>query len=82
MQGLAVDAFRVDIPLEASMKINVGGIDRLFRIVVGLAMIAFAATGTWGVWAYVGIVPLITGAIGMCPLYKVIGLNTCPMTKA
>ena len=63
------------------MKINEGGIDRLFRVVVGLAMIALAAKGTWGWWAYVGIVPLVTGAIGMCPIYTVLGLNTCPVKK-
>ena len=64
------------------MKLNVGGIDRILRIVIGLVLIALAATGTVGVWGWIGIVPLLTGAVGFCPLYPLIGLNTCPMKKA
>ena len=64
------------------MKLNVGGIDRILRIVVGLVLIGLAATGTVGVWGWIGIVPLLTGAVGFCPLYPLIGLNTCPMKKA
>lgn len=61
------------------MKMNEGGIDRVVRVVVGLALIALAAAGTVGVWGYIGIVPLVTGAIGVCPAYSLLGLNTCPM---
>ncbi len=64
------------------MKLNVGGIDRIARIVVGLVLIALAATGTVGVWGWIGIVPLLTGSIGFCPLYPLIGMNTCPMKKS
>ena len=64
------------------MKLNVGGIDRILRIVLGLVLIALAATGTVGVWGYIGVVPLLTGAVGFCPVYPLIGLNTCPMKKA
>ena len=63
------------------MKLNVGGIDRILRIVVGLVLIGLAATGTVGAWGWIGIVPLLTGAVGFCPLYPLIGLNTCPMKK-
>jgi hypothetical protein len=62
------------------MKLNVGGIDRVLRIVAGLGLVAWAATGG-PVWAWIGIVPLATGAIGFCPVYPLIGLNTCPMQK-
>jgi hypothetical protein len=60
------------------MKSNVGGIDRALRIAGGLALIALAATGTVGPWAYLGVVPLLTGAVGFCPVYPLLGLSTCP----
>jgi hypothetical protein len=59
------------------MKLNVGGIDRIARIVLGLVLIGLAATGTVGAWGWVGIVPLATGAIGWCPPYAILGFNTC-----
>ena len=61
------------------MKSNVGGIDRVLRIAIGLVLIGLAATGTVGLWGYVGIVPLATGAIGWCPPYAIFGWNTCSM---
>ena len=59
------------------MKLNVGGIDRILRIVVGLVLIVLAATGTVGWWGYVGVVPLLTGLVGWCPPYSLLGWNTC-----
>ena len=59
------------------MKKNVGGIDRILRIVLGLVLIALAATGTVGWWGYVGVVPLLTGLVGWCPPYSLLGWNTC-----
>ena len=61
------------------MKSNVGGLDRILRIVIGLALIALALTGTIGLWGWIGVVPLATAALGFCPLYRVLGLNTCPL---
>lgn len=63
------------------MKANVGGIDRILRIVLGLVLIGLAATGTVGVWGYIGVVPVLTGLFRFCPLYPLIGLNTCPMKQ-
>lgn len=63
------------------MKTNEGTIDRALRIIAGLALIALAATGTVGVWGYIGVVPLLTGIIGICPAYAIFGMNTCPMKK-
>lgn len=60
---------------------NVGGIDRILRVVVGLALVVAAATGTIGVWGWVGVIPLITGLFGFCPAYRLIGLNTCPLKR-
>jgi len=62
------------------MKLNVGGIDRILRIVVGLALVGWALSGG-PVWAWVGLVAIGTGAIGFCPLYPLIGLNTCSVKK-
>jgi hypothetical protein len=64
-----------------TMKTNEGNLDRALRIVAGLALIGLAATGTVGAWGYIGIVPLLTGAFGFCPLYTVLGLNTCPVRR-
>ncbi|RZI94943.1 MAG: DUF2892 domain-containing protein [Variovorax sp.] len=60
------------------MSNNVGTIDRSLRIGAGLALIALAATETIGYWGYLGIVPLLTGAIGSCPAYTLFGVSTCP----
>ena len=68
-------------------KTNVGVIDRALRIVVGLALIAFAlgyvAPGSpYAMLGWIGVVPLLTGALGSCPLYSLIGLSTCPAKAA
>lgn len=63
------------------MKTNVGSIDRIARVVIGLLLITLAAMGSIGAWGWIGIVPLATAAFGFCPLYRVLGLNTCPLTK-
>ncbi len=65
------------------MSTNVGGIDRILRIVVGIALLLFAITGkpatgfNWVGW--IGVVPLLTAAIGWCPAYTLLGMNTCPL---
>jgi hypothetical protein len=60
------------------MKANVGGMDRILRIVLGLALIGLTLTGAIAVWGWIGVVPLATGAVSFCPLYSMLGLNTCP----
>jgi len=60
------------------MKTNEGTIDRSLRVILGLVLIGLAATGTVGLWGYIGVIPLITGAIGMCPIYSLLGINSCP----
>lgn len=62
------------------MKANVGNTDRIIRIVVGLALIAWAVMGG-PVWAWIGILPLVTGAAGICPAYSILGMNTCGTKK-
>jgi hypothetical protein len=63
------------------MKLNVGGIDRILRIVVGLALIALAATGMVGWWGWLGVIPLGTGLLRFCPAYTLLGMSTCPMQQ-
>ncbi|XBM00335.1 DUF2892 domain-containing protein [Chitinibacter sp. FCG-7] len=63
------------------MMNNVGGLDRMARIAIGLALIVLAAVGVIGVWGFIGLVPLATGLLRSCPLYKVFGFSTCPISK-
>jgi hypothetical protein len=58
------------------MKANVGNIDRVVRIVVGLALIGLAIAGTIGLWGYIGIVLVLTGLVRVCPAYSLLGFNT------
>ena len=66
-------------------KRNVGGIDRVLRIIVGagvLALFFLYPDATWHYWTLIGIVPLATGLFSTCPLYSILGVNTCPASKA
>ncbi|TAK86813.1 MAG: DUF2892 domain-containing protein [Betaproteobacteria bacterium] len=65
------------------MKTNVGGFDRAVRIVLGLIMLAWLFVGDIELrWVgVIGIVPLATGLFGFCPLYRLLGLNTCPLSR-
>jgi hypothetical protein len=63
------------------MKANEGTIDRALRVIAGLVLIGLAATGTVGVWGWIGVVPLLTGLVGFCPAYAIFGMNTCAMKK-
>lgn len=64
------------------MKTNEGVVDRSLRVVAGLVLIGLAVTGTIGVWGYIGVIPLVTGAVGMCPVYSLLGINSCPATRS
>lgn len=61
------------------MKTNEGKVDRIVRIVVGLLLISLVFTGPQTMWGLVGLVPLLTGIVGFCPLYKVFGIDTCSL---
>ena len=63
------------------MKSNVGGIDKILRIIVGAGLVGATVAGFLPVWGYIGIVPLATGLMGWCPLYPLLGLSTCPTKK-
>lgn len=62
------------------MKTNEGKLDRILRVALGLGLLSLVFFGPQTLWGLIGIVPLMTGAIGFCPLYKVFGLSTCPLS--
>ncbi|MBE9504119.1 MAG: DUF2892 domain-containing protein [Proteobacteria bacterium] len=59
------------------MKVNESGTERVIRIAVGIALLSLVVTGPQSLWGLIGIVPLITGLIGNCPLYSILGISTC-----
>ncbi len=63
-------------------KTNVGGWDKILRIVIGIGLLALGAFGPIGWWGLVGLVPLLTGLMGSCPLYTIVGMSTCPSGKS
>lgn len=63
------------------MKTNEGKVDRILRVVVGLGVLSLVFVGPQTLWGLVGIVPLLTGAVGYCPVYQIFGFDTCPMSK-
>ena len=63
------------------MKKNVGGIDKIARIVIGAILIGMAITGMIGAWGWIGLLPLITGLLNTCPAYRLLGISTCNEQK-
>ncbi len=63
------------------MKKNIGGFERMARIIGGAAILSLAFVGPHTTWAYLGIVPLATGLIGWCPPYALLGISTCRNCK-
>jgi Protein of unknown function (DUF2892) len=61
---------------------NIGAFDRMARIALGLGLLSLTVVGPQTVWGYVGLVPLLTGALGRCPLYGMFGFTTCPVSRA
>ena len=68
---------------DTAMKPKVGGIDKVLRIVAGLLLLSliFILEGNARWWGLIGIVPLLTGSLGWCPVYVPFGLSTCPAKK-
>lgn len=59
------------------MKKNIGGTERIIRVIVGLAIVSLAFIGPASPWAFLGLIPVLTGLIGWCPPYALLGINTC-----
>lgn len=64
------------------MKQNEGTVDRVIRVVVGLGLVSLAFVGPHSWWGLIGVIPLATGLVGFCPLYRLLGLSTCPAEHA
>jgi hypothetical protein len=67
------------------MKTNVGGIDRGLRVIIGIGLLwlaLFAAPNGYNWIGWIGIIPLATALVGICPLYSILGVNTCPARRA
>ena len=64
------------------MQANVGGIDKVLRIIVGVVLIAAAATSVIGWWGWLGVIPLLTGLFNFCPAYALLGIKTCKLPRA
>ncbi|AZQ66665.1 DUF2892 domain-containing protein [Silicimonas algicola] len=63
------------------MTRNEGSLDRILRIIVGIGLISLVFIGPQTPWGWIGVVPLLTGLIGWCPIYSLFGFRTCPMTQ-
>lgn len=63
------------------MKINEGNWDRAVRMVVGVGLLSLTVLGPQTPWGLIGIVPLLTGVLGVCPLYSLFGMSTCPIKR-
>ena len=63
-----------------ALQTNVGGVDRIVRVVLGLAVLSLTFLGPKTAWGWVGAVPLLTGLAGICPLYSLVGISTRPAT--
>ncbi len=62
------------------MTRNVGAVDRILRIVIGLGLISLVYVGPQTPWGWIGVIPLLSAIVGFCPAYSLIGMNTCSRT--
>ncbi|MGE0812420.1 MAG: DUF2892 domain-containing protein [Vicinamibacterales bacterium] len=60
-------------------SVNEHPVERVARVVLGAVLVGLAVMGSIGAWGYIGVVPILTGALGTCPLYSVVGISTCPV---
>jgi len=62
------------------MQANVGSIDKTLRIIIGLILISLVFVGPKTPWGWIGVIPLVTALVNWCPLYRLLGINTCPIS--
>lgn len=65
--------------MSAFLKVNEHPAERIVRVVLGVTLVGLAATGTVGMWGYLGLVPIVTGLAGSCQIYSLFGISTCPI---
>jgi len=63
------------------LRKNEGPLDRILRVALGGALLSLAFLGPQTPWGYLGAIPLVTGLLGSCPLYQLLGISTCPVRK-
>jgi hypothetical protein len=68
--------------MSALLARNVGSLDRIARIAVGIGLLSLTVVGPHTPWGYLGVVPLLTGLMGSCPLYSLLGFSSCPVRPA
>jgi hypothetical protein len=61
---------------------NEGKVDRVLRVIVGVVLISLVFVGPKTMWGWIGLVPLVTGLVGTCPLYTLFGMQTCAMKES
>ncbi|WP_248885737.1 YgaP family membrane protein [Acidithiobacillus acidisediminis] len=67
--------------MNISALTNEGGLDRAIRVIVGVILLALVFVGPHTPWGWIGLVPLLTGLIGWCPAYSLLGMRTCPLRR-
>lgn len=60
------------------MSRNEGNIDRILRVIVGIILLSLVFVGPKTAWGWIGVIPLVTGLVGTCPIYSLLGINSCP----
>ena len=60
---------------------NEGTVDRVLRVIAGAALVSLVFVGPETPWGWIGLVPLVTGLVGNCPVYSLLGINTCPVKR-
>ena len=60
---------------------NEGTVDRVLRVVAGAALLSLVFVGPETPWGWIGLVPLVTGLVGNCPVYSLLGISTCPVKR-
>jgi hypothetical protein len=74
-------AARLSRAEEERIMLNEGTLDRIVRVAAGVLLVALVFVGPRTLWGLVGLVPIATGLVGFCPLYRVLGINTCKTTS-
>ena len=73
-------------PLEGDMKnflvVTEHPVERVLRVLVGVVLLSLVFVGPKTAWGWIGLIPILTGATGLCPLYTILGLSTCPKKSA
>ena len=63
------------------MTLNEGSLDRVIRVALGIVLLSLVFFGPKTGWGLLGLIPLLTGVVGFCPLYRLIGVRTCPASS-